>query len=101
LGGQTSVRVDNSWATQTTLLYAIGQFLVPDRIVREEDLRSALPQISSEVGIDAGAADLSFAAERRFDLKDVHTKEIEAACEAAYHRDYVMLGFRAWRDQAA
>lgn len=101
LGGQTSVRVDNSWATQTTLLYAIGQFLVPDRIVREEDLGSALPQIAAEVGFEANVTDKSFSVERRFRLEEVWSKDIETACEAAYHRDYVMLGFRAWRDHAA
>ncbi|MEP5757825.1 MAG: nodulation protein NodH [Litoreibacter sp.] len=98
LGGQTSLRVDNSWATQTTLLYAIGQFLVPDRVIREEDLPSVLPQVAKEVGVIEGEAIVSFATEARFALTDIYDKEIETACEAAYHRDYVMLGFRAWRD---
>ena len=96
LGGQTSVRVDNSWATQTTLLYAIGQFLVPDRVIREEDLPVALPQIASEVGVATSDANVTFATESRFALSDVFNNDIEAACETAYHRDYVMLGFRAW-----
>lgn len=101
LGGQTSVRVDNSWATQTTLLYAIGQFLVPDRIIREEDMKSALPQIAAEIGLEAQPSGETFSVESRFDLKDVCDGDVEAACEAAYHRDYVMLGFRAWGDHAA
>ncbi|NNE89111.1 MAG: nodulation protein NodH [Silicimonas sp.] len=101
LGGQTSVRVDNSWATQTTLLYAIGQLLVPDRIVREEDLKAVLPQIAREVGIEAQTVDATFAVPSQFALSQVYDTDIEAACEAAYHRDYVMLGFRAWRGQAA
>ncbi len=101
LGGQTSVRVDNSWATQTTLLYAIGQFLVPDRVVREEDLQSVLPQIAKEAGFENSGQIPSFAPPARFMLSEIYNKDIEAACEAAYHRDYVMLGFRAWRDYAA
>ena len=101
LGGQTSVRVDNSWATQTTLLYAIGQFLVPDQVVREEDLLSALPQIATDVGCARKEVDGRFEVSCPFKLSDIYSKEIESACEAAYHRDYVMLGFRAWRDQAA
>ncbi len=101
LGGQTSLRVDNSWATQTTLLYAIGQFLVPDRVVREEDLPQVLPQVAKEVGLAADLSDTSFATQTPIKLSEIYNKDIEAACEAAYHRDYVMLGFRAWRDQAA
>ena len=101
LGGQTSVRVDNSWATQTTLLYAIGQFLIPDQVVREEDLSQALPQIAKEVGCTGANTIARFAVQAPFPLSQVYTNDIEAACEAAYHRDYVMLGFRAWRYQAA
>ena len=101
LGGQTSVRVDNSWATQTTLLYSIGQFLVPDRLVREEDLKDVLPLLAKEVGLETKYAEGTFAVLAPFALEDLYDKEVEAACEAAYHRDYVMLGFRAWRDHAA
>lgn len=101
LGGQTSLRVDNSWATQTTLLYAIGQFLVPDRVIREEDLPHVLPLVAKEAGLTADSPETSFAAQAPFKLSDIYNKDIETACETAYHRDYVMLGFRAWRDQAA
>lgn len=101
LGGQTSVRVDNSWATQTTLLYAIGQFLVPDRTIRESEMPIELPYIAKEAGFDGSHTIAKFAPPAPFDLADVYDKDIEAACEAAYHRDYVMLGFRAWRSQAA
>lgn len=98
LGGQTSVRVDNSWATQTTLLYAIGQFLVPDRVVREEDLHEVLPQIATEVGLEPASEVGEYAVQTAFQLSEIYDKHIEEACQAAYQRDYVMLGFQSWRD---
>lgn len=97
LGGQTSVRVDSSWASQTAMLHAIGQFVMPDRVVREEMLDRVLPELAREVGLEPapvpkGTTDFPFA------LEDVLTSEIEKACEEAYRRDYVMFGFGPWRD---
>ena len=97
LGGQTSVRVDSTWASQTAMLHAIGQLVVPDRVVREESLETVLPELAREVGLEPKpmppvAADLPFA------LEDIVTDELEKACEEAYRRDYVMFGFGPWRE---
>ena len=97
LGGQTSVRVDNSWATQTTLLHAIGEFVVPDRVVRSESIQTDLPGIASEVGITAAAPPADRGVTTPFALDDVYSKAIENACETAYRRDYVMFGFGPWK----
>ncbi len=102
LGGQTALRVDNTWATQTVLLHAIGQFAVPDHVVRDDDLASALGRISSEVGLTPPAITDGFDVAHPYPLKDVVTPDIEKAAEAAYRRDYVMFGFERWSvDQAA
>ncbi|MGR3514642.1 MAG: nodulation protein NodH [Paracoccaceae bacterium] len=96
LGGQTSVRVDSSWASQTTLVQAIGEFGVPDRIIRSERLATDLGDIAKEVGYEASpiAADTGDAVP--FPLLDVATPEIQKACEKAYRRDYMMFGFDTW-----
>ncbi len=96
LGGQTSVRVDSGWASQNALVHAIGQFVVPDRIVRSDKLGVDLPIIASEVGYDAPKLEPDKGLNTPFDLHEVITPEIEAACEKAYRRDYVMFGFDKW-----
>ncbi|NNE81381.1 MAG: nodulation protein NodH [Silicimonas sp.] len=101
LGGQTALRVDNTWATQTTLLHAVGQFAVPDRIIREEALAAELAKLASDVGVDAPPLEGGYAAETPFSLVQVYSKEIEAACAKAYRRDYVMFGFEAWSETQA
>jgi len=104
LGGQTSLRVDNAWASQAALLTAIGTFLVPDRLVREESMERDLRELVDSAGVTFQSSPGAFVAPAPFRLEDVRTDEIEAACEAAYRRDYVMYGFGSWRppeDQAA
>ena len=97
LGGQTALRVDNTWATQSTLLQAIGQFAVPDRVLREWQLDSELARLAEEVGIEGSLPAGRFQVDAPFDLADVATKDIQSACATAYRRDYVMFGFEDWR----
>ena len=96
LGGQTALRVDNTWATQTVLLAAIAQFTVPDRIVRESQMADELARLSTEVGLGAPALTLNFSTETAFPLIDVVSPKIEEAAAAAYRRDYMMFGFENW-----
>ena len=102
LGGQTSVRVDNTWASQTTLLQAIGDFSVPDRVIRAERLSEDLGHLAREAGVAKTPTVGSFETEARFTLQEVQTNEIDTAVRAAYQRDYMMFGFAPWSpDQAA
>lgn len=97
LGGQTSLRVDNTWATQDTLLSAIAEFALPDRVVREDHLASALAALADEAGVEAPAFTGRFEAPAPFRLEEIVTDEIQDAAEAAYRRDYMMFGFDVWR----
>ena len=106
LGGQTSLRVDNTWATQDILLNAIGQFSVPDRVIREDSLAEGLLEIAAEAGISAEPLHEKYDVIAPDTLADVRTQSIDAAVEAAYRRDYMMFGFSKWAagkssDQAA
>lgn len=98
LGGQTSVRVDYSWASQEAFLSAIASFAPPDRVIREETAVQELAELARLVGCDA-APDLvaDFAAEHPYPLSEVRTEDIDRACAAAYRRDYVFFGFKGWR----
>ena len=98
IGGQTSLRVDNTWATQDTLLSAIAQFGMPDRVIREDRLAEGVAAVAEEAGItEAPAFTGSFSVPAPFTLADTVTDDIQSAAEAAYRRDYMMFGFDAWR----
>ena len=97
LGGQTSVRVDNTWASQNALMHAIGQFVVPDRVIRADVLAEELPKLAREVGYDAPAPSAETGVEAPFSLAETYTDRLEQACEQAYPRDYLMFGFSAWK----
>ena len=94
LTGQTSVRVDRSWASQDNVLMGMARFAQPDMILRAESLEQGLAQLSEQVGIDSAPlrpGDSSFPA-----LADIYDAELEAAAKDAYQRDYVVFGYRAW-----
>ena len=96
LSGQTSLRVDNTWASQATLLGAIAQFSVPDRVIREEQMHTDLVQLASEIGVNVETPRFDFAAPSPYPLKRIADDKINDACEKAYRRDYLMYGFRRW-----
>ena len=90
------VRVDSSWASQHALVHAIGQFVVPDRVIRSENMAAELPAVAKEVGYDAPSVPADTGTTQPFRLAEVVTPEIENACARAYRRDYVMFGFGEW-----
>lgn len=104
LGGQTSLRVDYSWSSQQAFLEAIARFSVPDCVIREHSISAELKHLSEIVGLTGASwSGGSFGYQADYPLADVRTDEIDDACAAAYRRDYVFFGFKAWRplDQAA
>lgn len=97
LSGQTSLRVDNSWASQTVLLHAIGEFVVPDQVIRSDTMETDLPALAEAVGLTPSELGKDRGISAPFLLDDVYNTAIAEACEAAYRRDYVMFGFAPWR----
>lgn len=95
LGGQTSIRVDPSWASQSELLQGLAQVQVPDMVLREDDLARGLDQLAAQVGVTSPGVtpdtDTS-----PVPLADIYDDELEADVRAIYQRDYMMFGFRAW-----
>jgi Sulfotransferase family len=96
LGGQTSIRIDGSWATQGHVLQGFGQFLLPDHVLREEDLESGLAEIAREVGIEPPALPET-APETPHSLESIYDTEVEEAVRKAYQRDFMLFGYRPWR----
>jgi LPS sulfotransferase NodH len=96
LAGQTGLRVDANWATQTAVLQGFAQFQGPDMVLREDRLAEGLAVLAAEVGIACPVlADIPEKAPHPLDA--VYDDEIEAAVQDAYQRDYMGYGFGPWR----
>lgn len=93
--GQTGLRVDPNWASQTAIVQGFAGFQPLDLILREDRLAEGLAYLASEVGRDASASpppDPAAAA-----LSAIWSEEIEAAAADAYARDYQGFGFDRWK----
>ena len=93
LNGQTSIRVDAHWASQVTCLQGMSEFCLPDSLLRESELSSALPRFAETLGLTSvpewtGVTDPH--AER---LAAIHERGLDKLCRDAYPRDYMMFGF--------
>lgn len=96
LGGQTAIRVDPSWASQSSLLQGMAQFMLPDLILREDEAALHLQELATRIGLDAPAWEEE-PAPPPLPLSAIYDREIEETVRAIYRRDYIMLGFAAWR----
>lgn len=96
LNGQTAVRVDGHWATQTQCLQGLAEFSLPDMIVREDEMDLYLPPLAMQVGHPSPPEPLRVPIRAPFSLAQIYNAEIEALAQEAYQRDYVMFGFEDW-----
>jgi LPS sulfotransferase NodH len=97
LSGQTSIRVDAAWCTQTQAIAGFGEFCLLDRIIRETDLSVELPALAAAVDQDNRPEIELPPVDQPFALEDVYDESIEKLCRDAYQRDYMMLGFSSWK----
>lgn len=97
LRGQTSVRVDANWASQSAILQGMAQVCLPDLIIREDEMQLQLGALAKQVGypgatpVDAAPKDAPFA------LADIYDETLEALAADIYQRDYEAFGFGAWK----
>lgn len=97
LAGQTAVRVDAHWATQSAVLQGYGAVVSPDLVLREERLAEGLAFLAAELGAAAPPLAPPPPDDRPHALAAIWTPEIEAAAREAYARDYQTFGFGDWR----
>lgn len=95
LNGQTSLRVDASWASQAAVLEGYARAGGPDLLIREERLAEGLAFLAAEIGIAAPPLPPA-PPPPRFPLAEVVTEEIDALCREAFQRDYASYGFDGW-----
>lgn len=99
LAGQTSLRIDPSWASQLVVLQGMSGVVPPDLILREGEAREMLRAKASQFGVTTDGPKPS-ALPGPLDLAQVYNPEIEQAVRAAYQKDYMMLGFGDWSPTA-
>ncbi|MFP7569631.1 sulfotransferase family 2 domain-containing protein [Marivita sp. S2033] len=94
LNGQTSIRVDAHWASQVSCLQGMSEFCLPDHVLREADVSTALPAIARKLGIATPPPIAHTAHPLHEKLARVYDADIETLCRDAYPRDYMMFGFK-------
>jgi len=99
LAAQTSIRVDQAWATQSAILQAASVVTLPHRIVPEAQMCDLLPDLAVEAGVKAPPVPDPEPVTGPFPLKDVYDGKIEQATIDAYRRDYLNFGFLRWNKQ--
>jgi LPS sulfotransferase NodH len=95
--GQTAIRVDASWCTQTQALQGFGEFALPDRVVRESDLEVEFAQLLTATGHSGDVVLGPSVTDEPFGLSEIYDAEIEKLAQDVYRRDYMMFGFESWR----
>lgn len=97
LAGQTSIRVDAAWATQSSALSGFADFAPPDLILREEELPAQLPGLARRLGHENPPEFRGAGAETPFALADIHDDALEELAAEVYQRDYLLFGFDRWQ----
>ncbi|QBY02036.1 nodulation protein NodH [Rhodophyticola sp. CCM32] len=95
LQGQTSLKVDPAWATQTAILQGMAGVTLPDQLIREEDMADALPVLAAGLGHEGAGFD-AVDAEAPFPLTAIHDDAVEDAAMQVYRRDYLNFGYGRW-----
>jgi LPS sulfotransferase NodH len=96
LAGQTAIRVDTTWCTQSQALQGFGEFVLPDYVLRENELASALPALAMQYGYQDPPAPNAAGPDTPFALSDIYDEQIEQIVADIYQRDYMMFGFSEW-----
>lgn len=96
LAGQTSIRVDGAWASQTEFLQGMSKIMLPTHIFRESQVSDGLDYLARQLGRNPPTL-VHTDESAPVALADIYDSEVEAAVRSAYQRDYMMFGFGPWR----
>ena len=97
LAGQTVVRIDPHWASQTQIVQGFSEFAPPDRIIRQDTAQAELAGLAQSVGLEnAPEFEVAPDEDTPFALSAIYDAELEQLARKAYARDYVTFGFENW-----
>ena len=95
LDGKTPVRVDNTWASQTSQVEGICKFTFPDLLLRKSDLSQGLRDICSRLNVSPPALTEEIE-DTPYTLAQIYNGKVETAVKKCYTKDYVNFGFGRW-----
>ncbi len=101
LAGQTPIRIDGLWCSQAQTLEGISSFALPDLILREEELTTALPDLARQVGHPQPPLVRHAEPDAPFTLAQIYDGKLEALAQKTYQRDYMQFGFGPWTPSGA
>jgi len=96
LAGQTAIRVDARWASQTQVIAGFAELGSPDLIIRDHEMADDLPWLAGKLGRLSPGPVPRVAADRPYSLQDIYDAELESLSRSIYARDYMTLGFGDW-----
>ncbi len=97
LAGQTSLKVEPIWASQTAVLEGMSAFRLPDRIFREEELIPGLSDLAGAMTGEKTAFDMPLP-EEPFPLAEIINTEIQMLISDIYRKDFLNFGFSKWEE---
>ncbi len=95
VSGQSGLRVDPHFASQTAVLQGFAQFQTPDLVLREDRLDAGLRHLCDEIGLAPPPLPAEDAPSLAL-LATINGPDLEAAARDAYPRDYAGFGFGDW-----
>ncbi len=96
LAEQTPIRVDGTWCGQAQTLEGMAGFAMPDLILREEEMATALPDLARNLGSSHAPEPNRAKPDAPFALSQIYDTDLEEKAMAAYPRDYLTFGFNPW-----
>ncbi|MGI9367951.1 MAG: sulfotransferase family 2 domain-containing protein, partial [Ruegeria sp.] len=99
LAGQTPIRVDGAWCSQAQTIAGFSSFAMPDQILREDEMITALPDLARRAGHPNPPMPEPAQADAPYALADIYDPELDALAAKAYRRDYLLFGFDGWKPE--
>ena len=90
--GQTTVRSDPNFASQTNIIQGFSRFAPPDALIMQDDSQRFFDAIFHASGLERESS-IDLTSRHNGRLSDIYCADLEAACRGAYHKDYIALGF--------
>ncbi|MFZ1661515.1 MAG: nodulation protein NodH [Paracoccaceae bacterium] len=96
LNGQTPLKVDGAWASQSACIAGFADFAPPERIIREQQLPDELAAMAQSLGVPSPVQTVA-----EDGLSAIHDPDMDRIARQTYARDYLLYGFGDWQPTGA